>query len=265
MKADIFNRSLSLALIASLCAVMTACRPETSQSQTSEQTPTVTSTETSESVTTETTEITETTVPDPFSEEYTYILYAGTENELTLKMNVNIDDYLTVTDNGDVFEIFRLASDLGWLEKDLYTYEDYEAAMADNPSQKTIGHSNWYTYDYGDHSSLFTITEYIEDMADFDGNQVSMVSFEFIRNDFPMPYFDDADSNPFHGKMVLNVKRHFEICNYRMGNLGTRCSRDDAIAMAYSLWSITRSPASNYALKEAFDIYADEDGDIILP
>ena len=63
---------------------------------------------------------------------------------MTISMNVNIDEYITSDGDKEVFELYRLASDLGWLEKGAYTYDDYVAAMEANPEQTKIGHSNWF-------------------------------------------------------------------------------------------------------------------------
>ena len=268
MKSKYINKTVSAVLIASICASLAACEVEPTSPSTSE-TPTVTTS----SATTETTETTETTpteteapTPTPrFTQSYSYTLYEDLY-PISFSMYVNVDDYFTTTEDGEeVFELFRLASDIGWLEKGEYTYEDYEAAILENPEQKKIGHSNWYTYNYGDHRAVFSVTEYIEDMADYDERQVSMVTFEYIKNDITIPYFEDAASNTAHNKLVINIKRHFEICDYRMGNLRIRCSREDAIAIAYSLWSIANSPNSNMPVQDTFELYRDEDWDIILP
>ena len=62
---------------------------------------------------------------------------------MTISMNVNIDEYITSDGDKEVFELYRLASDLGWLEKGAYTYDDYIEAVKANPDQTKIGHSNW--------------------------------------------------------------------------------------------------------------------------
>ena len=155
-------------LIASLCASAASCQVEPTETETSESSTTVTTTSETTTVTT-TTEATttETTEPEPtapdFSKRIAYRLFPGTIDGMTIDMNVNIDDYITTDGDKQIFEMYRLASDLGWLEKGVYSYDDYVAAMEANPEQTKIGHSNWFEYKYGDHRAVFTISEYIEE------------------------------------------------------------------------------------------------------
>lgn len=270
MKRTYIFKTISLVLTASIGAAMASCNVEPDPTTTTSEQPTATTSattsETTEETTTEAT-ATETEAPTPtplYTRSYSYTLYEDLY-PVSFKMFLNVEDYFTSTEDGEVFELFKLASDLGWLEKGEYTYADYEEAILENPDQKKIGHSNWYTYSYGDHRAVFSVTEYIEDMADYDERQVSMVTFEYIKNDITIPYFDDAASNTAHNKLVINIKRHFEICDYRMGNLSIRCSREDAIAIAYSLWSYSNSPNTNMPVQNTFEIYRDEDWDIVLP
>lgn len=269
MKKSILNKIVSTALIASVCVSAAACDIGPGTSETSA--PVVTTTETTRAPTenTETTETSETTeapTPTPlFTRAYSYTLYEDSDDPISISMYVNIDDYFKTTDDGEVFELFRLASDLGWLEKDMYTYDDYQAALSENPDQKKVGHSNWFTYAYGDHKAVFTVTEYIEDIEGYDDRQVSMVSFEYIRNEFSYPYFEDANENSAHDKVVINIKRHFKNCDYEMEGQHCRCSREDAIVIAYSLWCIANSPNTNMPIQVPFEPYRDEDWDIVLP
>ena len=101
-----------------------------------------------------TSETSETAAP---AGKYTYTLYAGTANEVTISMDVNIDDYIIpIQSGGEFLQLGRLASDLGWLEQGQYNWDDISTA----PSNSNIGYSNWYTFSYGDHRAMFVIDEY---------------------------------------------------------------------------------------------------------
>ena len=241
------KKALSILLTVSLCASVSSCKTEPAQSTTTESETTVTTTtETTEEATTTTTETSETTTEteptSPFSKRVAYRLYIGNPNSMTIDMNVNIDDYITKDGDKEIFDLYRLASDLGWREKGVYTYDDYVAAMAENPEQTKIGHSNWFEYKYGDHRAVFTISEYIEDVKGFGKPQVSWISFEYLKNDLGLSYFDDAGSNPAHAKALLGFQKHYgKLCYYINGQKCV-CSRDDAIVIAYGLWYYTVTP-----------------------
>ena len=124
------RKAVSLLLTAALCASVSSCKtdPEESiptDSSTTETSETTTSETTTVTTTTETSETTtETESTDPFSKSIAYRLFVGNPNSLTLDMNVNIDDYIKTDGDKEVFELYRLASDLGWLEKGAYTHDD---------------------------------------------------------------------------------------------------------------------------------------------
>ena len=242
------KKALSILLTVSLCASVSSCKTEPAQSTTTESETTVTTTtetteETTTTTTTETSETTTDTEPtSPFSKRIAYRLFPGTNDGMTIDMNVNIDDYITKDGDKEIFELYRLASDLGWREKGVYTYDDYVTAMAENPDQTKIGHSNWFEYKYGDHRAVFTISEYIEDIKDFNSRQVSWISFEYLKNDFGIAYFDDAGSNFGHGKVLFGFKKHYNKLCYYVSGQNCVCSREDAIIMAYGLWFFSVNP-----------------------
>ncbi|MBR1568110.1 MAG: hypothetical protein IJ648_04040, partial [Lachnospiraceae bacterium] len=50
--------------------------------------------------------------------KYTYTVYG----DIQLSMDVNVDDYINVADNGkEIFLLFKLATDLGWLAEGEYS------------------------------------------------------------------------------------------------------------------------------------------------
>ena len=249
------KKAVSALLIASLCASAASCKVEPTESDPTESSTTVTTTSETTTVTTTTT-TTETTETEPtspdFSKRIAYRLFPGTIDAMTIDMNVNIDEYITTDGDKEVFELYRLASDLGWLEKGAYTYDDYVAAMEANPEQTKIGHSNWFEFKYGDHRAVFTISEYIEDIEKFNSRQVSWISFEYLKNDLGMPYFDDSNSNYGHGKVLYGFKKHYDKLCYLVSGQHCVCSREDAIIIAYGLWFFSVNPDDCTKYREDF-------------
>ena len=266
MNKTIIQKAVSIILIASIGASLVSCKTNPTVT-TSEEQPTVTiTTATATETTALTTTETEPPTPTPlFTKTYTYTLFEDNDEPLVLSMNIDIDEYLKSTEDGEVFELFRLASDLGWLEMGEYTYEDYQAAIAEDPDQKKIGHSNWFTYNYGDHCAVFSTALWIDDIEEYGEPQLSLATFEYLRNDLTLPYFDDSLDNPAHGKVILNYRRHFSLAVYHVEGQHCRCSRSDAIILAYSLWCITNSPDDNSSIQDPFESYRDYDYDIIIP
>ena len=261
----IFKKAVSALLTVCLCASMASCHTDPTISSEPETSTTVTTTSETTTVTTTSETTTETTETEPagpdFSKETAYWIFSGTKDSMTIYMNVNIDDYITTDEDGqEVFELYRLASDLGWLEKGVYSYDDYKAAMEANPDQTKIGHSNWFEYKYGDHRAVFTISEYIEDIEKFKSRQVSWISFEYLKNDFGIAYFDDASSNYGHGKVLFGFKKHYDKLRYRVSGQNCVCSRDDAIIIAYGLWFFTVNPDDCTAYREAFSKFNTKKG-----
>ena len=265
--SDITVRSISAILAASMCISLVSCKEQPIESLPTETTPTVTTTTETTETTTEatTTETTEPEVTGPFSKSYAYRIFMGTDNSMTIDMNINIDDYITTDGEKQVFELYRLASDLGWLEKGVYTYDDYIAAMEKDPNQTKIGHSNWFEYRYDDHRAVFTISEYIEDIKEYKARQVSWISFEYLKSDFAMPYFDDSSKNPAHKNVKLCFKKHYDKLEYYVSGQRSVCSRDDAIITAYGLWIITNSPDDSSQLNDLFGKFKDGNKGIQIP
>ena len=250
------KKAVSSLLIASLCASAAACHTEPTEIPSTESSTTVTTTSETTTVTT-TTETTETTKTEPsgpdFSKRIAYRLFPGTIDAMTIDMNVNIDEYITTDGDKEVFELYRLASDLGWLEKGVYSYDDYVAAME-------TGHSNWFEYKYGDHRAVFTISEYIEDIEKFNSRQVSWISFEYLKNDLGMPYFDDSSSNYGHGKVLYGFKKHYDKLCYYVSGQHCVVSREDAIIIAYGLWFFSVNPDDCTVYRDDFSRFNTKKG-----
>ena len=263
-------KTVSAALLVSMCASIAACDinpTDTDPTTETETTPTTTeTTETTETTTEATTTETEPEVTGPdFTQQYTYRVFNDHQHSMLISMNVDIDQYLVTNGDKQVFELYRLASDLGWLEKGLYSYDDYVAAVEADPKQTKIGHSNWFEYKYSDHKAVFTISEYIEDIKAVKSRQVSWISLEYQKNDLGMPYFDDNKTNKAHKKVELCFNKHYKKLDYYIDNDRCACSRDDAIVIAYVLWTFTNSPDDCSEIHENFAVFQTKTKGVHLP
>lgn len=210
------------------------------------------------------TPIPEPTEPAPFSREYAYRIYPGKDKSVAVYMNVNIDDYITIEDDKEVFDMYRLASDLGWREKGVYSYEDYVEAIARDPRQTKIGHSNWFEYKYDDHRAVFIINNYNDDIKGISGRQVSWISFDYLKNRAEMAYFDDVKTNYAHKKATIGFEKHFASIDYYISGQKIVCSREDAIVIAYGLWCFSQYPDDSSKFAERFEIFRRGKG-VMLP
>ena len=267
---DLSVKTVSTALVVSMCASIASCdiKPTEPVPPTETET-TTTTTETSE--TTETTTVTTTTETEPevtgpdFTTEHTYRVFSDHQHSMLLSMNVDIDQYLVTDGDKQVFELFRLASDLGWLEKGQYSYDDYLAAVEADPKQTKIGHSNWFEYKYGDHKAVFTISKYIEVVKAVKSCQVSWISLEYQKNDLGMPYFDDAKTNNAHKKVEFVFNKHYKKLDYYIDDGRFACSKDDAIVIAYVLWIFTSRPDDCSEIHTNFAVFQTKKVGVHLP
>lgn len=264
--SSIAAKAVSAALAVSMCASVASCDINPTETSPSTETETTaTTTETSETTTVTTTTEATTTETEPevtgpdFSVEHTYRIFNDSSNSMLISMNIDIDEYIKTEGDKQYFELYRLLSDLGWREKGQYTYEDYVAAKEADPKQTKIGHSNWFEYKYGDHRAVFTISEYVEDIKSFKSRQVSWIVFEYQKNDFAMPYFNDTKTNNAHKKVDLCFKKHYKKLEYYIDDRCV-CSKDDALIIAYGIWIFTSNPDDNSKLREPFEKFRTNKG-----
>ena len=263
-------KAVSALLILSMCASLASCEINPTETVPSTETETsATTTETTEATTTTTTEATttetepEVTGPD-FSVEHTYRIFNDNSNSMLISMNIDIDEYIKTDGDKQIFELYRLLSDLGWREKGQYSYDDYVASVEADPKQTKIGHSNWFEYRHGDHRSVFTISEYIENLKAYNSCQVSWISFEYQKNDFAMPYFDDSSTNNAHKKVELCFKKHYKKIDYYVDDRCV-CSKDDALIIAYGIWTFTSSADDSSKYRETFEKFRTSNKGVQLP
>ena len=203
-----------------------------------------------------TSETSETAAP---AGQYTYTLYAGTANEVTISMDVNIDDYIYVGQNGSSLELGRLASDLGWLEQGQYTWDDVLAAHQANPDETNIGYANWYTFNYGDHRAMFVLDWYEEDMPGVNRSQVYAITFRYLENNSNANFFSDGRNGG------VAFSQHYDLVCYGIGGQHCMCSRDDAIVIAYGLWYYANNPSGSEQFISTFEKFRQPQGNYKLP
>lgn len=167
--------------------------------------------------------------------KYTYTVYAGTEYETTLSMDVNIDDYLIDNDGEKVpfFSIGLLGDSLGWVDGEsslysAYVYGDTQmvwrcggsysgSGSSDNPS----GYPQLYSFNY----HLAPISNYKDAARSLEETQSSTLNYGIIVN-----FCQHSD----------------DICYYTVGDKSAvGISRDDAILIAYVFSSAITRPGEN--------------------
>jgi hypothetical protein len=173
--------------------------------------------------------------------KYTYTVYAGTEYETTLSMDVNIDDYLLNKDDQKVpfFSIGSLKETLGYLNNGDPNFDS---------SKETLLYS---AYIYGDTQMVWRSGDNYSDTENPSGYP-QMYSFNYhlapISN-----YKSDArtaeeiESSYSNYGIIVQFSQHSDdICYYTV-NDGEKVgiSRDDAIIIAYVLSSAIARPGEN--------------------
>lgn len=171
---------------------------------------------------------------------YTYTVYAGTEYETTLSMDVNIDDYLI--DTGDkvlFFSIGYLADGIGW-------YKNGDPNF-DNKS-KTV----YYAYFYDDSTQMILTCGDNYSGADNPTDYPQMGSFAYHLA--PMGNYnadarsiDEIQSSEKNYGIDVTFGPHSADLCYTTVNNGDEVgiSRDDAIIIAYVLSSAISQPGEN--------------------
>lgn len=188
---------------------------------------------------------------------YTYTIYAGTANETTISMGINIDDYILTNQNGSMLKLSKLATDLGWLEQGQYGWDEIDAAYTNGNTD--VGYANWYTFGYGDHRSMFILDSYAEDMPGVNRSQIMAISFNYLENDSNANFFPGGRNGG-----VAFEKHYDEVC-YSISGQHCMCSRDDAIVIAYGLWYYANNPSGSEQFISTFEKFRQPQGNYKLP
>lgn len=186
---------------------------------------------------TETATATEST-PAPAG-KYTYTVYAGTEYETTLSMDVNIDDYLINIEGIGVpfFAVDYLWKDSGWLVNGDSNYDWFSTPFL------------YSSYAYGD-------TQMVWRYGDCYSSKDNSVGFKqlssFIYHLAPIDNYE-ASANPSSGNdplkygIYVTFSQHpDDLCYATIFPESTAAiSRDDAIVIAYVISSAKTRPGEN--------------------
>ena len=172
--------------------------------------------------------------------KYTYTVYAGTEYETTLSMDVNIDDYLI--DNGQkslFFSTGAICKDIGWTKNGNPTWDGDATFM-------------YYAYIYGDTQMVF---RYEDAFGSADNPSGFAQLYGFSYHLAPIDdYLADArtseeikTSDANYGVYITFGQHSDSLCYHTAGNKGiaSGISRDDAILIAYILSSAITCPGEN--------------------
>lgn len=255
MKKVEFKKVVIATLVIALCAPFVACSNQhddrtdfTTRATESElkpglSEPNQTINTMSPDQTTETpADTTETSVAPNQTGKYTYTVYAGTEYETTLSMDVNIDDYLISVNWTDkpFFSIGYLAGDLKWYNNGDSSTDFASAVMY------------YCTYQYSDNTMMvYTCGDNYSDSSNAVGYP-QMGSFTYHLA--PMSDYDaDArskeeiqSSEKNYGIYVTFGQHSADLCYTAINNGDSvSISRDDAIIIAYILSSAISKPGDN--------------------
>lgn len=180
--------------------------------------------ETTETTVEPTTSTTETSAPSQPEGQYTYVVYAGTQYETTLTMDINIDDYLRESEGSDLLSFKRgsLGNDLGWTTPDADQFHKH------------------MKYDLGNGSNMVYLEEANYECRGDEMPQIYQVAYySTTSSDWQI----SSDDEYCGIELVFGVH---STC-YTGSNCGERCllSRDDVIMISYLYWSATVNPVMN--------------------
>ena len=190
---------------------------------------------------------TEDPVDNPPTGMYSYTVYG----DIQLFMDVNIDDYITTNSSGqEIFQLTRLALDLGWWPNDVDP-ATFGGTTAGWSSQYSGSPSN-FTY----HTSTGEVIVLdIDDISDhdsrYDYNQIGFISYTFNSNrnpESPLP-MEDRD-------IVIYFNNHYDNVQYMTPLYkSVMSSRDDIIIIAYLMSRVSGNPLENSNFVAAFERY----------
>lgn len=190
------------------------------------------------SETTKTSESDKGATPDPAG-KYTYTIYAGTEYETTLSMDVNIDDYITEKPNLSTpfFSYALLAEDLGWLP---------------NGDKNSDKQPYFYSYPYGDTQMVWRNADGAYPNANNPSGYPQIYGFDYhlapISNyEASARTTEEIATSHLNYGIIVQFRQHPDaICYHTVQNSSrVGVSKDDVIIMAYVLSSAITRPGEN--------------------
>lgn len=238
MKKTNINKVVVVVIAVFVCFFMTACK-KNEASATAEAT-------SGSAIETDEAEIDESVEESATADEttapaaegmYTYTIYEGTENEMTLSMGVNIDDYVISNSYTDrFFSIYRLATDLGWLANGDPNYDPSSSAPV------------FYSYDNGDGTqTVFRgAYNYTDENTPMGFPQINSYNVHISPlGDWQGLSYPDSSEECYLG-INVTTSQHYDDLEYITLSAGAvAVSRDDIVVISYIFWSASINSGEN--------------------
>lgn len=240
MKKRIISAMLAGTLLLTACSGAEPSQSEDNTTASETVQTSITETEqTTEATTSEESE-TEPQVTADSSGMYTYKIYEGTDNETEIKMDINIDDYIFVSDKTG---------------NTVFDYSAFTTAL------KFDAEKYFLTYNLGDHIALLVM----HSQSGF----MSEISFSYCKNIQGAPAFSDTKKNPGHGGYIIafDIPQDESIYYLHLDDTdpySAKLSRNQALVCAYVAWVIANSPDNSTPVGDAFRKFVDKGRGVIV-
>ena len=155
--------------------------------------------------------------------KYSYTLYGR-----TISMDVNVDDYFFDNKGVKCFDIYELATSLGW------------------SSDSDTGSSGHYMFQNGDMVISMSIDYNLDvKIPGTNYGQLSSIGYGFGTTDGGQ-YYNESGDNLSHRSFFLSFGAHVDTANCRLFN-PNKCglSYDDVVLISYILWSGITNPGES--------------------
>ena len=227
-KTNILIKAIGMMVIFSLCLPMTACGKNNNQEARDSEVSVSAETEMSEvaNVSDESADLsaeTEEATTSTAAGMYTYTIYEGTENEMQLSMDVNIDDY--INDDG-FFSVGYMAEDCGWINHDGGDYYTYDC---NNGTQMVFRPA----YNYSETTPM--------GYPQIESYNVHVSPSE----DINVLTYPAGSEERYLGIDVVIGQHYDDLSLTAVNNVLVAVSRDDVIIMTYIFWSANVYPGEN--------------------
>ena len=171
--------------------------------------------------------------------KYTYTVYAGTEYETTLSMDVNIDDYIVEIKglNSPYFDVRALLKGLGWFGNG---DPNYDWSVIPNLYSSYVYDDAQMVWRYGDCYSSKDNPVGFEQLCSFMYHKAPLDNYEASAN-------PSSGNDPLKYGIYVTFSQHPDDLCYSTCFPGSTAaiSREDAIVIAYVLSSAISRPGNN--------------------
>ncbi len=163
--------------------------------------------------------------------EYSYTIYEGTDHEMSLSMDINVDDYISEENGAEYFNLVQVAYDLGWLGMNRFTAED----DSDGISYKCP----FFTFRNGDMLTKLSIEGFPPD------DSLWLLNIGWMTEDGSSSYWNDWGRNYSHKGLQVFFPVRDEASDYRLSGYEKNVSYDEIVLISYVLWAQTVEPGIN--------------------